>query len=879
MASRLCDRCSALGLSVEKFLVQPDGPSDNSISVRSLQLANERYFVGSLGQIKDNKAACKLCALLSHAVPDPAPPETDDAKCHLFWEMDGRTSVENVKDGRRTRRLRICWSHRDLKRFESHLVLAAPPRYDSSDVNYRGLLNSETEFRGRRVGGVPNKQNLIRELLRLCEKKHDDRCTKKLGIEDDFYTTLTEPYFGVIDIEYGNLVPLPFEEKDDQLEFESYATVSYVWGETGSREHTTRMGNIQSRRKSGGLASVIETLPRALQQGIRLVHDLGIRYIWIDALCIVQDSSHSWNLNARAMHLIYGNSIFTLSIADDPDATTGLLALDKDRQPKQWIEECADGLHLLLHHPPEASIEASRWNKRAWTFQERLLSKRCLIFTGGRIYFQCRSTVVSEDIFADHDGAGWSLDLVRSPLQMLSQLNIRALWFYTHCVSLYTLRELHEPFDILSAFSGMCKLMESTMHSPFIFGLPTSHFDFALLWQPIGRSLRLSKPKRSDDPKYKDMKLPSWSWCGWENEGIEYVPEMVEGCLPDVGAWLLDHTWIDWHIRDGYGTLRRVWDRTRAEGDESTNIRWRGYKVTGREASPDNSDRSSSASLLPFRAKGQSSRTQYYRTSTNTVPAPKSTSRKGRQRRSTRTTPRQKSDSGSSDSDDKSGGDLGSDPYGRLRQEGAMSDSLGKPREDFTLTLPEDPYHVRKTSERYMAGSVQEFPDQIFLQFFTWRASFHVVPATANSGDQVDGGDVGSGLRRCHIMDQRGDKCGSIVVDEKWLERHQKREPIEDDLPNGLAEKADEVDNTDKTERTEFEFIAISEAKAFTKEEFPDWTYYIPKERVESDWDLFFVLLVEHLPMGGFYERVALGKVFKAAFSLSDDEWREIILG
>jgi hypothetical protein len=139
-----------------------------------------------------------------------------------------------------------------------------------------------------------------------------------------------------------------------------------------------------------------------------------------------------------------------------------------------------------------------------------------------------------------------------------------------------------------------------------------------------------------------------------------------------------------------------------------------------------------------------------------------------------------------------------------------------------------------------------------------------------DSAGHVNGGGLGLGLRRCHIMDQRGDKCGSIVVDAAWLQRQQRGDVIEQGATNGPE---------DKTEKTEFEFIAISEAKAFMKEEFPDWTYYIPKERVESEWDLFFVLLMEHFPIEGFYRRVAIGKVFKAAFALSNDKWKEVILG
>jgi hypothetical protein len=145
------------------------------------------------------------------------------------------------------------------------LVLVAPASYNNSDFNYRRLLNNETEFLGRRPDRTENKRNLIRELLRLYEKHHDHRYTRKLGIEDDFYKTLIEPYFGVVDIENDNLVPLLFKENSNQLEFERYATVSYVWGESGSRHYTTKIANIQSRLKSKSLAPVITILPKALQ--------------------------------------------------------------------------------------------------------------------------------------------------------------------------------------------------------------------------------------------------------------------------------------------------------------------------------------------------------------------------------------------------------------------------------------------------------------------------------------------------------------------------------------------------------------------------------------------------------------------------------------
>lgn len=181
------------------------------------------------------------------------------------------------------------------------------------------------------------------------------------------------------------------------------------------------------------------------------------------------------------MDLIYGNAVLTICAADGADAKAGLQALHTEDDTSQLKADCARGVRLMVSRPPETSIKQSTWASRAWTFQERLLSKRCLIFTEGRVYFQCRSTGMSEEIYVDRRGAGWSLDLVSAPLQMFRVLWDRPLQVYMNCVALYTARHLTKSRDILAAFDGISNLLEKAMAAPLIFGLPSSHFDLALL--------------------------------------------------------------------------------------------------------------------------------------------------------------------------------------------------------------------------------------------------------------------------------------------------------------------------------------------------------------------------------------------------------------
>ena len=142
----------------------------------------------------------------------------------------------------------------------------------------------------------------------------------------------------------------------------------------------------------------------------------------------------------------------------------------------------------------------------------------------------------------------------------------------------------------------------------------------------------------------------------------------------------------------------------------------------------------------------------------------------------------------------------------------------------------------------YCSKPDKEFPDRPNLQFWTWHTSLHPVP----SDDPPS--DCGRGLSRYDTADQVGDWWGSLVLDEQWIR---------------------------DCKSSRHEILAISEAKAFTQEECDVWTYYIPKEREQSQWELYYVLLVERKKVK--WERVACGKSFKAAFM--DSEWKEIILG
>lgn len=271
-----------------------------------------------------------------------------------------------------------------------------------------------------------------------------------------------------------------------------------------------------------------------------------------------------------------------------------------DEEMLQIGERIIPGLKLQVTRPPEMVIQDSEWDTRGWTFQERILSRRCVIFAEQRIYFQCRLLSLSEDVHNETLGFGYSLQSMGAPMRDLAEIKTRAIWFYMRSVSMFYGRSLSKESDILFAYKGMESVLQRVMHGRFCFGLPTSHFDLALLWQPLKAIHRRdpTRGKRSSPCKDSECKrcescagatpletqeFPSWSWSGWKGGAVAYDQSTLDGVLLDVKSWLARHTFIRWHICDGKARIRPLWKWNRVLEDESREERWKGYRGLRRE--------------------------------------------------------------------------------------------------------------------------------------------------------------------------------------------------------------------------------------------------------------------------------------------------------
>ena len=179
------------------------------------------------------------------------------------------------------------------------------------------------------------------------------------------------------------------------------AQVRPTSGPTGGKPLTTLVANLEDRMRSIPMA----ILPKTFRDSVKITRGLGLRYIWIDSLCIIQDSKTDWEQEAAQMADIYKNSYVTIAAESSPDSHFGILhrrtfsfsAIEVpfhstiyNLQASMFIRPAIDSWETSLTSPK------SKLCSRAWVLQESLLAPRTLHFSSQQMLWECRSRSLSE---------------------------------------------------------------------------------------------------------------------------------------------------------------------------------------------------------------------------------------------------------------------------------------------------------------------------------------------------------------------------------------------------------------------------------------------------------------------------------------------------
>lgn len=360
------------------------------------------------------------------------------------------------------------------------------------------------------LSSVQHDQNwidicLLSTWILKCNKEHTGVCHHLPAS----HNISPNPGLMMIDVQQDCLVRMK--------SYPSYVALSYVWGRSPSLATTKE--NFTDLCKPRSLKEVRGTpgLPATIRDAMTLIRALGLRYLWVDRLCIIQDDEASIKHNISSMNSIYAEAYITVVASGGIDAQQGLPGVpggSKALQHPQSVLKFGSACNLVIGSGDRRNFRERRFHKydrRGWTFQEEPLSRRRLIFQDEQVIWFCveMSNAVGLDSFAisGYDKTRPDTNKTTGP-SLVPDARLPNILIYVGLVSGYTERVLTFPEDRLRAFSGILGALCDQFQSGFHYGLPEDCLDLALLWTTHPRS----------EGTQRITHLPSWSWVGWTGD-------------------------------------------------------------------------------------------------------------------------------------------------------------------------------------------------------------------------------------------------------------------------------------------------------------------------------------------------------------------------
>jgi hypothetical protein len=321
----------------------------------------------------------------------------------------------------------------------------------------------------------------------------------------------------------------------------AYAALSHCWG-SNLEGYKTTSTNLQQRR----LGIDVQSLSPTFKDAIEICCRLQIRFVWIDALCIVQDSVREWNTESVIMGDIYQNAVFTISASHAHDGLGGCFSSTSGPGSDEDLvvitnPEADTGEHtnVLIRsrkpgYVPAPDLEDSPLGKRGWVYQERLLSSRIVHFAATQAIWECRHMLLQQRL---HPVAG---PTVPSQARLGPVMHGGDAVRHWHTlVQDYSARAFTRYEDRLVALAGVAQICSPRINARYLAGLWSSHFAYGLSWHSTG--VASSRPAMEGGPRH-----PTWSWASW-NYGVTWEGrELAEfGSAP--AGFVLEKAALDLH--------------------------------------------------------------------------------------------------------------------------------------------------------------------------------------------------------------------------------------------------------------------------------------------------------------------------------------------
>ena len=298
-----------------------------------------------------------------------------------------------------------------------------------------------------------------------------------------------------------------------------YVTLSHCWGHASFMKLTS--SNLNDLREGFS----IHQLPRTFRDAIIITQRLGVRYLWIDSLCIIQDSKEDWLQEGGRMADVYTHALCNIAASGAYDSDGGCF-MGRDASAasgsvfeSSWNDMENNTFHIAQKWLWDEVVEDAPLYRRAWVLQERLLAPRILHFGRTQLAFECRELRACETFpiglpfmatvrknIKSRLGLNRSMD-GEIPGQYDQVEHMRSVWY--DVIKAYTACALSKPHDKLIAMSGLVKIIRRGLQDHYLAGLWKAALPTQLLWHVRGAELADCLP--SCRPQV--YRAPSWSWA------------------------------------------------------------------------------------------------------------------------------------------------------------------------------------------------------------------------------------------------------------------------------------------------------------------------------------------------------------------------------
>ena len=365
--------------------------------------------------------------------------------------------------------------------------------------------------------------NLARQWLERCLLTH---ATCSVGTsEDDGAPSMPSR---LLDVRRNDGVVSLYVHSLDSSPKTEYLTLSHVWGNA----EIIRLTKASFTELRYGID--ISRLPETFQDAVYMTKFLGYGFIWIDSLCIVQDSKEDWAKEAASMVSVYENAICTIA-AIQKDSHSGCFA---NRNPLALRPCMLLPDHKLyvypssLFHTSKKSPGTAPISQRAWTFQERIRSRRILFLGANELWWECSNLTAAEPYPAGVEHL--SLRLCRPEAFFTDSEEILRFREFTRgrtegtnestatcwhqMVQEYTKRDLTYDSDKLIAMQGIIQPFQQSSGLTLLAGLIKERMLLELSWYTLNIA-----------PSFTDARFPSWSWTSVRGMIRFRASKLVEG--------------------------------------------------------------------------------------------------------------------------------------------------------------------------------------------------------------------------------------------------------------------------------------------------------------------------------------------------------------